>query len=696
LSVRPPSPGLPIADPWGLRFVPFLLLAVALSGAWHDGPSRFQRALAPAIGAAPQDETNLQVWLTPPAYTNLPPRPLEERQETRPQDVPLGSTLLAIIQGGHGQARLSSDDRTLRFQDLDGGGQKLETRLTGGHRFVLRQGRRKLAQWDFHLVAPSSPSIAFSGPPTRDEEGRIRLDLDTLDNDGLAKAWVEVRAKDRPDEPKTTDDASAPLPAGSNAARGGLGADSPSQVLTIDLPVTGRRPSEPSPIARHLSSWQDLTGNLWAGSIVTIEPWAENIAGLRASGTAVEIRLPERQFANPLARTIIALRRHLVGAPSDRQTVANGLAGLLAQPGVFAGDRTNYLALAAAQSRLRLDRSEDGRLSVITLLWQVALSIEEGDRPAARQSVDDAARALQEALEKGAPQSEIERLTAELRAAMGRYLEALLTEARRQGLPPMPVSPDQQVMSPEDLAAMLDEMRDLSRTGSAEAAQKVLRQLQQLLDGLRIGSPSGPNGERAQQALHAMHDLGDIANEQKQLLDDTFRQEQEEANSPAPTRHGREMAQTLARRQDGLRSRLGKVMQSLAGAGLDLPSALEQAEQAMAEATSALQNSNRDRAVDAQTEALEHLSEGTRSAQQALSKSFGQGLAGPTNGAGRDPLGRPLNGSAIDTGDSVKIPTQAERQKSREVLEELRHRASQSQRPTDERNYLQRLLQKFF
>jgi hypothetical protein len=89
-----------------------------------------------------------------------------------------------------------------------------------------------------------------------------------------------------------------------------------------------------------------------------------------------------------------------------------------------------------------------------------------------------------------------------------------------------------------------------------------------------------------------------------------------------------------------------------------------------------------------------------------MMKQMGQGNdredgVGPPNGrqprrnADRDPLGRerPGNGS-YDDGD-VKIPEQADVQKSREILDELRRRAGERFRPTIERDYIDRLLKRF-
>jgi len=61
----------------------------------------------------------------------------------------------------------------------------------------------------------------------------------------------------------------------------------------------------------------------------------------------------------------------------------------------------------------------------------------------------------------------------------------------------------------------------------------------------------------------------------------------------------------------------------------------------------------------------------------------------------RDPLGRATrNGGTADDG-TTRIPEQSEVQRSRDLLNEIRRRAGEYQRPEPERDYLHRLLRQF-
>jgi hypothetical protein len=60
----------------------------------------------------------------------------------------------------------------------------------------------------------------------------------------------------------------------------------------------------------------------------------------------------------------------------------------------------------------------------------------------------------------------------------------------------------------------------------------------------------------------------------------------------------------------------------------------------------------------------------------------------------RDILGR-LNNGESGYGDTVKIPEEMERQKARDILNEIRRRAGDRTLTTEELQYLQRLLDRF-
>ncbi|HBK91937.1 MAG TPA: TIGR02302 family protein, partial [Parvularcula sp.] len=132
--------------------------------------------------------------------------------------------------------------------------------------------------------------------------------------------------------------------------------------------------------------------------------------------------------------------------------------------------------------------------------------------------------ALREALESGAQDAEIERLTEALRAALENYLQAL-AQAGADHDPDAP--PADQTVTAEDLDAMLDQVRDLAKSGAANAARQALAELEQLLENLR--APGGPGDGQAggagqqQGAGGQAGAVGDLIGRQRALADETFR-----------------------------------------------------------------------------------------------------------------------------------------------------------------------------
>jgi uncharacterized protein (TIGR02302 family) len=700
LTVRLPDAQLPRRDPLGLRFAPFLLLAIALSGAWPDAPSRLLRAMEPRLAGWGGPPAILQVWITRPDYTHLAPILLESAKPDTRIIVPVGSKLLAELQGGYGSARLVIDGASQPFVALDADSQRLETTINKGNRLEVRQGYRTIGAWDIGVLTDHPPVISFAAPPDSDNNGRLRLDIEAHDDYGVAKAWVEIRRVDRPDMPP----------------------------LAVALPVAGNHPAD-----LRQATWHDLTGHPWAGLPVTIRPVAEDDAGQQGNGAKVSLTLPERRFTNPVARAIVAQRRILAtdASAASRAQVSAALAGIADNIDSYHRDILVFLALVDAHARLRFDSSTEATSSVLDILWQTALRVEEGDRPMAQRAVDQASRDLEQALADGASPAELQRLTDQLEQAMAQYLAALAKDIERRGLQPMPVSPDQQVVTPDQLQDMINRMRDLARTGSRDAARQMLSQMRQMLDNLNAAMQSAGSDTSAGQALQALDALGAIDREQRQLLDETFRRDQQGAeigdgeddgfsdvpsprralppvggNDMGPSAGGKDGAtaaddaaanQAAVARQEDLRQRLGKLLEQLGELGLDIPDALGQAEQAMRDAGQALRDGALQDAVDAQTEAVDRLEQGAKAAMAALAKQMGNGIVvRGAGGMGRDPLGRPLNSSGAPSQNDVKLPNQSDVQKAREVLDELRDRASQAERPPDERDYLHRLLKQFF
>jgi hypothetical protein len=139
-----------------------------------------------------------------------------------------------------------------------------------------------------------------------------------------------------------------------------------------------------------------------------------------------------------------------------------------------------------------------------------------------------------------------------------------------------------------------------------------------------------------------------------------------------------------------LRQELEQMLEANPEAAQAAP-ALDEAMRAMKQAGQALQQGQDQAAQNAEGRALDRLQEGARQIGKALEQA-GDGTGGE---GGSDPLGRNLSGTGMD-GNGVKIPSQSDIGKAREILDDLRRRAGDPDRPAAERDYLRRLLDKIY
>jgi uncharacterized protein (TIGR02302 family) len=446
---------------------------------------------------------------------------------------------------------------------------------------------------------------------------------------------------------------------------------------------------------------------------VVITLVARDEAGHTGYSAARGLILPERHFTKPLAKAVAGQRRALVEDPRDTLRVAanlNALAISAADEGIAA---PIYLNLRSAQFRLRGPLIAEEIESVADQLWDIAIRIEDGDLSAAERELRAAQERLKEALESGAPPEEIQRLMAELRQALSRYLQAL-AEQRSKKNSRAAASPDAKMISPQDLQHMLDRIERLAKTGSAAAAAQMLNELRDILESVQAGSPGGDGSEREEaEKLERLQRLTDIMRQQQQLLDQTFRAQQDgdsgqnagargERNGPRSKQLGQARpgegdapgVSSLKERQDSIQEQLQDLLGQGQSGGEDRAlRKLQEAESAMGASSDALGQNDLGEAGDQQSRALDALRQGARSTAEQMMRAQGRGNG---NGqANRDPLGRRQGNNQLDPGESVKVPDEITVQRARRILDELRKRLGEPSRPPIELEYLERLVKPY-
>jgi uncharacterized protein (TIGR02302 family) len=674
-SIGVPFLGLPrgtvaAKDPYGLRAIVLLALVIGIFVAGDSWQKRLIQATHPNFSAFTQSETSkVEAWLTPPEYTRMAPISLSstvqlENGEATPLTVPAGSKILAQAEGIGAKASLLVNGQSKDFEMLDAITQRIEGKIQSGDEIAIEADGDTLARWPIKVVPDQPPSIAFATNPSATDRGVLRLDYTAKDDYGVhsVKAVIQL-AKE--------------------AAQ--------KESLELNLPI-------PQLDAKEMKaySYQDLTAHPWSGLDVEIRLVARDAQGQIGASAPITMTLPERKFYHPVARAIIEQRKKLARDPEQKDSVAEALRGLNAQPEAYDGNVAVFLSLNLAWRRLSTDTlSKEDLAKLEEQLWDTALALEDGGVSMAMRELRELQRQLEEALNNGASQEEIERLMNQVQEAMNKYLENMrqqLQEAMKNGMQMQRLSPNGLKLSQQDLNKMLNDARKMAQSGSRESAKQMLDRLQQMLENLQAGIPM-PMGQQGNQAQQMMNDLMRMQQQQDKLLQESFRMQRGQQQGDGQQMNG----EPQAGEQEGLRQDFGKLMRDFGNMMGDMPQSMGQAEQSMRRAVDALKKGDFEGAGEAQNQALSQMQQSMQQMQQQMQAGMNRG---PGQRDPMDPFGRTApredsaGGNSVNT-TGVKVPDQSEMERARQIFEELRDRRNDPARPRDERDYLDRLLKQF-
>lgn len=668
-----PRSALARRDPYALRVLLTLLLVIAGALA---GPAWRERLESPFWfnGGARSAALSVDAWVAPPAYTGRAPvfltgANLLDRQAA--VEVPAGSELVVRVHGSESAALTLSDGSGVEpgrpgRENVS----EFRAKLSRSATATVREGARAIAAWSFTVLPDQAPSIALLGEPRTAVSGALELNYSVQDDYGVASAEAEFSL------------------AGEEAdAAGGEEPLIAAPRFPLSLPHVATRQGTGR-------TFKDLLAHPWAGGKARLTLRASDEAGNAGESEPVVMELPSRRFTQPLARAVIEQRRILAQTPSKRLLVARALDALTTGPSGFIDEVTVYLGLRTAYWRLTRSAERAQMTSVVDLLWDIALSIEDGDLSLAERNLRAAQEALERALADDAPDEVIEQLMKELRQALNEFLQALTEMAQNQPetLPEIDIS-DLQLLRPQDLSRMLENIENLARNGAREQAMQLLQQLRNMLENMRVARGRQPT--QGQQMMSEMlNQLGEMIGKQQQLMDETFRLDGQDNQGQGDQQRSPQAGQ-LGQRQQDLQAQLQALIERLKGMGSRGSNPLDQAGENMGRAAESLAQGDPGGAVPEQGQALDNLRQGAQSLAQELAESM-QNANGQARGRNpTDPLGRPLPSRGPELGSQVKVPDEIETQTVRRILEEVRRRLGEQNRPRIELDYLERLLRRF-
>ncbi len=691
VAPKPPRRGLLSQDAYGLRAALSLLLVVSAVSAGPAFWPRVGAAFLPDSRFIPAYEpVRFDLWLTPPDYTGLAPLYvtsadlIDDKGQARPEvptvfSVPEGTSLLAQIHGGRTVPTVVRDGTAVEFAPLGVGDYSFSGPLGTPKRLSLSQGGIVLGRWDLALIADEPPVARFVAPPKPGQNGVLAFDVEASHQWGIKGLALEVTRT----EPASVDASEKPL--------------------MLDLALGGSSRAQV-----HHKIIQDLTAHPWAGAAVEIRVVATSVSGKIGRSEPVALTLPERGFRHPVAHAIVDQRKILLREPQEADGVAEILGDLAVRPRLYQDNYTAYLTLNLAIASLQAKPTATEIAQVVDWTWRTALLIEDGTVPDALKDLRKAQQALQDALNRNASDAEIDQLMRNLREAMNRYTQGLIDKANREPADDQGDQPGRKTVTQDDLKRMLDRAERMAKSGSKEAARDALAQLQQMLEGMKGTRKADGKDGKGGKGKDALRGLQDLTRKQQDLMDRSYKQAQRDQNGgeaagkegkgrgkerggkPGPGASGGTDPETLSREQNALRQELGRLRQKLGRQDGGAGDALDRAEQAMKDAGDALKQGKAGDALGAEAEAMDDLQQAAKA--MAENNPDGDGK----EQAGRDPFGRDPGGPTDRIGDGdVKVPTESDMQRSRGILEELRRRSGERERPPVDRDYIDRLLRRF-
>ena len=787
LRVAPPDPAMVRLDPWGLRVVVGLLLVSGLLVSSGDRFGRianaFEVTLAPLSASPP---ATLDVWINPPSYTGqapillaratsdanagpsaskadaaAAPRAPEDEGAAGPTriEVPIGSSLIAKVNGGDGPVTLAlsgtdtaTGETVIPFEAIGLRAHQLETQIQQGHALAIRQGDGSsdiLAEWVLTVIPDLKPSIAFAEEPARTERGALSVHFNASDDYGVAEVKARIVLLN---------------------SLGEATADTPA-ILPMTLPRIGLEVVD-------AKDFHDLTPHPWAGQPVGIELVAVDEAGQEGVSKRIRMILPERAFAHPIARAVIEQRKRLVTEPHEYTDISQILLGLASRPGRYFDDPVTFLGLKVAATRLVLNGPDLGDSDTATipalqdLLWDLALRIEDGELSLADRELRELERKIMDMLaQENVDEQALEQALDELKAAIDKMLQAMMEQMQQEmqnqdggeSQEQMQEVDPNRLVERQDLMDMIERARELMKSGAKDAAREMLSKLREMMENLQAGRPQ-PMSPQQQAAQEMMRQLQELAEKQRQLMDDTYKSHQDgsqrdgrqgerqmnqrpgqqgmpkslaeqlrqqleqqfgrrpgeqgqqgqqgqrgqqgQGQQPGQWQQGQPMSsEELAEMQEQLRRQLGEFMRKLAEGMGQIPDPLGQAERSMKDAGEALGQQQPGDAVGPQGDAMEALQQGADAIRQQM-QQMQQANGGTTpdpNARGQsggedqpDPLNRDGNNQGFANDDGrIGVPEESDLQRARRIFDELRRRSGDQSRPELELDYIERLLKRF-
>jgi len=742
-AARPVQPDLRISgrDPFALRYAALLALVMALLFGSVLRVGSVVEMAPGGRGTGVASGPAWEGWIEPPAYTGRPSLYLNDIPPGR-FDVPEGSTVTLRFYGEVGALTLA--------ETVSGRIGELPPAAEPSQEFrVMQSGTLSIdgpggASWQIAVIPDEAPEVRLDGPAERAASGEMQQPFSVRDDYGVQRGQAVI-SLDLDAVPRRFGYVRDPEPR-------------EEIVLDLPMTISGDRAEFSETLIENLSEhpWAGLPVTLTmivadaAEQEGSSAPAQMELPGRRFFDPLAAAIVEERRellWHVDNARRVSQVLRAVSYRPDDIFESATTYLKL----------RVALRRLETAHRFGTL--TPEIRDEIAAVLWDIAVQIEEGQLAGALERLRQAEDRLSEAIRRGASEDEIAELMQELREAMDNYMRQLAQQGQQGDQQQMSentqtITGDQL----QQMMDRLQELMEQGRMAEAQELLDQLRQMMenmQVAEGQQGEGGESP-GEQAMNGLgETLRQQQGLNDETFGDLQDQFGQSEgqlgegqegqgdgqqgnpqeggqqgSEGQGPSGREQGRggqsegqgngqqgergdagsgaggQEGGSLADRQQALRDELERQRGNLPGAGTEegeaAREALGRAGRAMDRAEEALRQRDYADALDNQSEAMEALREGMRNladqlAQQRSQQRGDQGEAMDRNGSSerRDPLGRNSGVTGqIGTQESMLQGEDVYR-RARELLDEIRRRSADQERPDAELEYLRRLLERF-
>ena len=734
------EPNLRIArrDPFALRYVALLALVTALI---FGSVLRVASVTQMTPGAGQQLATGpaWEGWVEPPSYTGAPSLYLNDITDPAFR-VPEGSRLTLRLYGEVG-ALTVSETVSGRTEDVGSAAditQEFDVTQSGTVAINGPGGR----EWAITMVPDGAPSVSLSDQISAEADGQMQQRFTAMDDFGVVAGTATID-----------------LDLANIDRRHGLTVDpDPREAITLDapMPISGDRAEFEETLIENLS--EHPFANLAVSLQIEVEDSLGQTGQTEIAQVVLPGRRFFDPLAKSVVEQRRDLLWSKSNAPRVSQilrTISHRPEDIYRSETAYLRTR---MIIRRLETYATYGMDDDQQAEVSKALWDLAILLEEGSLSDALERLRRAQDRLSEAMRDGASDEEIAELMQELREAMQDYMRQLAEQSEPQD-GEQSAENSQQITGDQlqDMMDRIQELMEQGRMAEAQQLLDQLAQMMEnmrVTQGQQGQQGQQSPGEQAMEGLaETLREQQGLSDEAFRDLQEQFNpnaqagesqqnqgrsggqgrgeqhsqqgqgqgqgeqqgegegqqqgQQQGQAQNQQDGQDGQGgQADSLADRQQALRDELNRQQGNMPGAGTPegdaAREALGRAGDAMDNAEEALRQNDLAEAIDNQSAAMEALREGMRSLGEAMAQQQqqGQGEQGDQFGQNapnrQDPLGREQGNTGGQLGtDQSLLQDEDVYRRARDLLDEIRRRSGETERPEVERDYLRRLLDRF-